>query len=145
MAATNPIEVNGVIEEEARRCLAALKAEQIRLGINVVSGELSNIKFKQLKKDATGIFTRIRFTFPRYGVFVHKGASRGHGGSKGSKWVNVRGITIHTNPASFGKMNTGSRQAKEWFNPVIENFTETLNVRLTDYFVSIAYSRLAIK
>jgi hypothetical protein len=137
--------VNMIIEEEAKKCVAALRAEQSRQGIKSYSGELRNIRHSLLKKDVTGIYTRVRFTFPRYGVFVHKGAARGHGGQEGSRWINIKGITIHTNPASFGKMNTGSRKAKEWFNPVIENFTDAINERLTKYFVSVAYERLKIK
>lgn len=137
--------VNKIIEEETIRCVAALKAEQSRLGINSVSGELSKIKYKLLRKDTSGVYTRIRFIFPRYGVFIHKGASRGHAGSKGSQWKNRKDITIRTDERSFGKMNRGSRRAKEWFNDVIENFGDILTTRLEDYFIEIAYDRLIIK
>jgi len=125
--------------------LAALKAEQARLGIKVYSGELSNIKYTLLRKDAYGIYTRIRFIFPRYGVFVHKGAARGHGGAVGSRWQNKRGITIYTNPEARNKQNTGGRQAKEWFNPVIQKFVDSLTEKLSAHFVNIAYQRLKIK
>ena len=137
--------INQIIEEETIRCVAALKAEQQRLGIKRVSGELSNIKYKLLRKDTTGVYTKIRFIFPRYGVFIHKGAGRGHAGSKGSRWQNARDITIRTDQRSLGKMNTGGRSAKEWFNPVVENFVDVLVGRLQQYFISIAYQRLKIQ
>ena len=138
-------EINTIIEDETKKCIESLKADQSRLDIKRVSGELSNIKYKLLRKDTTGVFTRIRFIFPRYGVFIEKGAGRGHGGGKGSQWKNKRDITIYTNPASFGKMNTGGRRAKEWFNPVIENFVDSLVDRLQGYFISVSYQRLKIK
>ena len=138
-------QINSIIEEETVRCVAALKAEQSRLGIKRESGELSKIKYKLLRKDTTGVYTRIRFIFPRYGVFIHKGASRGHGGSKGSQWKNKKDITIRTDEKSLGKMNRGSRRAKEWFNDVIENYVDILLQKLQQYFISIAFSGLKIK
>lgn len=60
------------------------------------------------------------FRFDRYLVFVHKGAGKGHGGSKGSTWLDAHGQRRRTNPKSFGKMNTGARQAEEWLNPVLD-------------------------
>lgn len=137
--------INAVIQEETIRCVAALKAEQSRAGIKSYSGELKNIKYKLLKKDASGVYTRIRFIFPRYGVWIEKGAARGHGGAKGSKWINKNAITIYTNPEARNKMNTGGRRAKEWFNPVIENYVDRMTERLTKYFISISYQRLKIK
>lgn len=141
----DPTPVNQILEEETHRCVEALKAEQSRLGIKSISGELRNIKYKLLKKGADGIYGKIRFIFPRYGVFVHKGAGRGQGGAVGSHWLDKKGITIYTNPASRNKMNTGKRRAKEWFNPVVELFVDRLTERLKDYFISISYQRLKIK
>ncbi|MDU1906655.1 MAG: hypothetical protein E6772_17960 [Dysgonomonas sp.] len=63
---------------------------------------------------------RVGFTFVREGVYVHKGAGRGKGGTKGSKWFNLKGERMSTNPDSLFKMGTGSRQPKEWFDPVVE-------------------------
>jgi hypothetical protein len=61
------------------------------------------------------------FKFERYLIFAHKGAGKGMGGSKGSHWVDAHGVTKTTNPLSLGKMNTGSRHAEEWLNPVLDD------------------------
>lgn len=80
--------------------------------------------------DKYGLINRLGFSFPRHGVYIHKGAGRGQGGLIGSKWSylkRINGMEIntsiirHTNPASLGKQNEGHRQAYHWFDPVIKN------------------------
>lgn len=80
--------------------------------------------------DKYGLINRLGFSFPRHGIYIHKGAGRGQGGLIGSKWSylkRVNGIEIntsiirHTNPTSLGKQNEGNRQAYRWFDPVIKN------------------------
>jgi hypothetical protein len=67
-----------------------------------------------------GLVSKISFKFPRNLIFVHKGAGNGRGGTKGSKWITASGKSKSTNPASLGKMGTGGRIAKPWFNQVME-------------------------
>ena len=80
--------------------------------------------------DSYGLINRRGFSFPRHGVYIHKGAGHGQGGFSGSKWSylkRINGIEIntsiirHTNPASLGKQNEGNRLAYHWFDPVIKN------------------------
>ena len=80
--------------------------------------------------DKYGLINRLGFSFPRHGVYIHKGAGRGQGGLIGSKWSylkRINGMEIntsiirHTNPASLRKQNEGNRQAYHWFDPVIKN------------------------
>ena len=80
--------------------------------------------------DNYGLINRLGFSFPRHGVYIHKGAGRGQGGFIGSKWSylkRINGIEIntsiirHTNPASLGKQDEGNRRAYRWFDPVIKN------------------------
>lgn len=80
--------------------------------------------------DKYGLINRLGFSFPRHGVYIHKGAGRGQGGLIGSKWSylkRINGMEIntsiirHTNPASLGKQNEGNRKAFHWFDPVIKN------------------------
>jgi hypothetical protein len=61
--------------------------------------------------DKYGLIDRLGFSFPRHGIYIHKGAGRGQGGFSGSKWSylkRINGIEIntnivrHTNPASLG-------------------------------------------
>lgn len=80
--------------------------------------------------DNYGLINRLGFSFPRHGVYIHKGAGRGQGGFTGSKWSylkRINGVEIntsiirHTNPASLGKQDEGNRRAYRWFDPVIKN------------------------
>ena len=80
--------------------------------------------------DKYGLINRLGFSFPRHGVYIHKGAGRGQGGLIGSKWSylkRINGMEIntsiirHTYPASLGKQNECNRQAYHWFDPVIKN------------------------
>lgn len=79
--------------------------------------------------DKYGLINRLGFSFPRHGIYLHQGASRGHGGFTGSKWTYVRringidistGIIRHTNPKSLGLQNNGRRKAIHWFDPIIQ-------------------------
>ncbi|MFC4230584.1 hypothetical protein ACFOW1_01690 [Parasediminibacterium paludis] len=130
------ITINNLVEAETKRCIAALNAEMQRVGINTSGG---NVKYKFGYKD--GMVWYIRFIFPRYLIYVSKGASRGHGGSKGSRWVSPKGITISTNPKSLNKL----KEPKDWFNPVIDNYCERLSELLADYFINLSLQRLHIK
>lgn len=93
--------------------------------------------------DQYGLINRLGFSFPRHGVYIHKGAGRGQGGFMGSKWnyiKRVNGIEIntsivrHTNPASLGKQNEGNRNAYHWFDPVIKNRLPELSDICMRYF-----------
>jgi len=70
-------------------------------------------------RKAGGITNRVGFKFPRHLVFVHKGAGRGYGGAKGSRWVDARGVSHKTNPKSLGKQGTGNRREKPWLNSAL--------------------------
>lgn len=128
--------INTLIDAETRRCVAALNAEMQRVGINTSGG---NVRYKLGYKD--GMVWYIRFSFPRYLIYVSKGASRGHGGRKGSQWQSPKGITISTNPKSFNKL----KEPKNWFNPVIDNYAERLGQLLADHFINLSLNRLHIK
>lgn len=93
--------------------------------------------------DNYGIINRLGFSFPRHGVYIHKGAGRGQGGLTGSKWSymkRIKGIEIktsiirHTNPESLGKQNEGNRLAYQWFDPVIRNRLPELSDICMRYF-----------
>jgi len=71
-------------------------------------------------KNYAGEASKINFGFPYYMVFVHKGAGRGYGGSKSGKYTTKSGSKGITNRSSMGKMGTGVRKPKPWFNPVLE-------------------------
>ena len=76
---------------------------------------------KSAVKKYGGEASKITFAFPYYMVFVHKGAGKGYGGSISRKFTNKAGGKSNTKASSMGKMGTGKRVAKPFFNPVVEN------------------------
>lgn len=96
-----------------------------------------------LYTDKYGIVNRIGFSFPRHGIYIHKGAGRGQGGWMGSKWEQIKkvngieigtGIIRHTDPDSLGKQGTGNRKPFHWFDDVIKNRIRELDAIVLDYF-----------
>ncbi|WP_231424037.1 hypothetical protein [Pedobacter sp. Leaf250] len=71
-------------------------------------------------KNYAGEAAKIDFSFPYYMAFVHKGAGRGYGGNKTGSFFRPGQGRGTTSAASMGKMGTGKRKPKPWFNPVIE-------------------------
>ncbi len=118
---------NERVIEWSNRTATALKGEGNALGIQHISrspnktSSLGKIKDRQRYRD--GIITSIGFSFPRTLIYPHKGAGKGIGGDKGSRWTDKYGISRETNPASLGKIGTGSRVEKPWFNQVMEGAT----------------------
>lgn len=80
-----------------------------------------------------GEASKIQFAFPYYMVFVHKGAGRGYGGSKTGLFTTRTGRKGVTNKLSMGKMGTGKRKPKPWFNPVLEERFPALSEIIAAY------------
>lgn len=102
---------------------AGSSLKEIKNSYSSMVGTQSGVGSKSLRMrtgQSFGEINRISFGLSRYLVFVHKGAGSGMGGNKGSSWLNSIGVKISTKSASLGKMNTGNRKAKEFFNPVID-------------------------
>ena len=76
---------------------------------------------------------RVGFRFARHGVHLHFGAFRGHGGNKGSRWMDRLGNIRETNPDSLGKMGTGARAEADWFNPILTKHLKELADIAADY------------
>jgi hypothetical protein len=121
----NLAKYNQRVEEWARRSQAKMREAATAMAIQhrkdspSPSASSKKIKSRIGKKD--GIPSRVTFTFPRSLIWTHKGAGRGQGGTKGSRWINSFGNPRKTNPKSLGKMGTGSRVAKPWFNKTIND------------------------
>lgn len=84
-------------------------------------------------KKYAGEASKIDFSMPYYMVFVHKGAGRGYGGSKTGEFTSLLGGKRKTNTSSLGKMGTGKRKAKPFFNPVIEQLFPQLADIIANY------------
>lgn len=94
-------------------------------------------------KDAYGLINKVGFSFPRHGIYIHKGAGRGYGGWRGSKWEKLvregnrlvgTGIMKTTDPESLGKMDWGNRRARRWFDSVMERELPKLDQIVSRYF-----------
>lgn len=105
-------------------------AEQVKSLVSTRSSRVAEGLKPKAYTDKYGLINRLGFSFPRHGVYIHKGSGRGHGGFTGSKWSYVKrtrgievdtGIIRHTNPDSLGEQNSGGRLAFRWFDPVIKS------------------------
>lgn len=122
-----------------------IKTRYIRLvtSPNRSGDSLDRLKYKT--KSRYGEVDQGGFIFDRHLVFVHKGAGKGHGGMKGSSWIGPNGQRKRTNPNSFGKMNTGERQAEEWLNPVLEEEVPKLADIVAGFKADAAVKQIQIK
>lgn len=118
-------------------------AGQLRAGIAGRSMRIARELQPRAYTDKYGIINRLGFSFPRHGIYIHKGAGKGHGGFIGSKWTYLKkvngipidtGIIRHTSSESLGRQNEGNRRAYEWFDPVIRNHISELADIVTKYF-----------
>lgn len=103
--------------------------------------------------DKYGLIYRVGFTFPREGIYLHKGAARGYGGDKGSKWRFLKTVkgnkfptaeTRTTNPESLGRIDSGRRHAFPWFNPVLDAELPKLEKVAAEYFTNMAVNAAGI-
>lgn len=129
---------NKAVEEWAQRVTAQLRATIAGRSLRIARELHPN-----LYTDNYGLVRRIGFSFPRHGIYIHKGAYKGHGGFIGSKWEMLKrvggkevgtGIVRHTNPDSLGKQGTEARRPFQWFDPVIRNRIGELEDIVLDYF-----------
>ena len=119
-------------------------AAQLRAGIASRSMRIARELRPKAYTDKYGLINRIGFSFPRHGIYIHKGAGRGQGGTIGSNWTQIKringievntGIIRHTNPNSLnGSQGEGNRRAYEWFDPVIRNRLPELDEIIMRYF-----------
>ena len=119
-------------------------AAQLRRTIAGKSMRIARELHPKAYTDKYGIINQLGFSFPRHGIYIHKGAGRGQGGTIGSNWTklkNINGIAVstgivkHTNPNSLNaSQGTGTRNDFEWFDPVIRNRLPELMDIVTRYF-----------
>lgn len=117
---------------------------QLRAAIAYKSMRIARELEPRAYTDKYGLIDRLGFSFPRHGIYIHKGAGCGQGGYIGSSWTKLKvingievstGIVRHTHPSSInGTQGTGNRKAYEWFDPVIRNRLPELMEIVTEYF-----------
>jgi hypothetical protein len=121
--------------EEVRQALASVGAKNTGRLIREV-----NVRMGQ----QFGRANRVTFGFPRYLVFVEKGAGKGYGGKKGSRW-NTNGETRRTNKGSLGKMGAGARPARPTFNPTMDRRVPVLASIAAQFWADAAIKGIGIK
>lgn len=120
---------------------ADLMRQEVSVDTGAGQNSLQNFAWKQRGSQAN---INISFKFLRYLVMVEKGAGRGHGGKKGSKWTTKSGEKRQTNPDSLGKLNKGARKAAPWFNPVVRKEIGALADAVAEVYV-IEVKKILIK
>lgn len=143
MLAVDQQKVNQIILSKTAAAISAFVAEQAKYGMAHSANGISKIKAITRKRD--GMINKIKFQFKVSGIYREKGAGKGFGGAKGSKWINAKGEQKSTNPNSLNKQGTGSRKAAPWFNPVAEKIADELAEELLTEFVEIAFNQIKIK
>lgn len=108
------------------------------------SGEgLDSIKIRY--KESYGEIDQVNFKFDRHLIFVHKGAGKGVGGSKGTSWISAKGVRKKTAASSLNKIGTGKRKSKLWLNPVLDAAVPKLADQLTEIKIEHALKAIDIK
>lgn len=118
-----------------------LMRQEVSVDTGAGRNSLENFAWKQRGSQAN---INVSFQFLRHLVMVEKGAGRGHGGKKGSKWTTKGGEKKQTNPDSLGKLNQGARKAAPWFNPVVRKEVGALADAVAEAYV-IEVKKILIK
>ena len=119
-------------------------AAQLRAAISTRSMRIARELQPRAYTDRYGLIDRLGVSFPRHGIYIHKGAGRSQGGTIGSSWAKLKringvevstGIVRHTDPNSLNAtQGTGNRQAYEWIDPIIRNRISELANIVSNYF-----------
>ena len=119
-------------------------SSELRVSVSARSKTIGkNLEPRLYTDNKYGYVNRVGFSFPRHGVYLHHGASRGHRGTMGSKWEVLRntvgvqvgtGIIHHTDMTGTGYMGEGARDAFRWFDPIISANLQSLSDIVTSYW-----------
>jgi hypothetical protein len=119
--------VNTILNQKTREAKNALIDEQSKLGMKHGQNRTETEQLTQINTRTTknaGVINRIRFRFKKSGVFVHKGVGKG---------------------TPIEKVGSTNRRAKQWFNPVIEDYANQMMEAVADEYVDVAFNQILIK
>lgn len=71
-------------------------------------------------KQSDGLISLVTLRVNRSLIYTHKGAGKGRGGNKGSRWIDKYGTQKKTAASSIGKAATAGRREKPFINDVLE-------------------------
>lgn len=146
---------NAEVRAWGQSTLAVLKSSLAPVGSRGLGTLMRSLRVRFYQR--YGEIFGLGFQFARHGVFLEKGARKGYGGQKGSRWwkdstMSVRkdgsiqkGGWMKTNPESLGKMNTGNSRAFQWFNPVVELRMEQLADLVAKHYGDMAINAVMIR
>lgn len=132
--------------ESAQRFIKELEkwcsktTSDLKLSASLQSSTLASSIKPKVVSNSLGEPTRVGFSFLRHGIYLEKGAGRGYGGYIGSSWGNGK----RTKSSSKGKMGTGARLPKKWYNPTIQKDIDSLGDIVARYFGDKAISLINI-
>jgi hypothetical protein len=117
-------ELNNDVKEWAGQMAQAVKAAGAGEGVthrdNSPSRGASLQKIKSKVSFVQDRASKISIGFPRTLIYTTKGAGKGIGGRKGSRWLNAKGEARKTNPKSLNKLGSGNRQVKDFINKALD-------------------------
>ncbi|MGN7786808.1 hypothetical protein ACTJIJ_19905 [Niabella sp. 22666] len=118
---------NQKVKNWGKDSVTKMKAEGRALGIihraDSPSKSASIPKLSSGFRQKDGQVNRVSIKFPRTLIYTHKGAGKGRGGTKGSRWTDKYGKAKKTKESSMGKMGTAGRTAKPFINRVLKRET----------------------
>lgn len=121
--------------------------DQVKAGLFGIGARRTGQLLRELKV-RTGLqfgrVFRISFSFPRQLVWLEKGASKGYGGRKGSRWT-TRGTVRRTSKESLGKMGTGRRIAHRIFNSTMDKRVPILAALVARYYANASVKAITLK
>jgi hypothetical protein len=124
-------EFNAAVADWAKRLQAATRAAAAAAVSS--NRRLSRSIVARLRRQQGEVYN-VGLKIAKEGVYVHVGASRGHGGNVGGSWIDRHGRKRHTSPQSLGKANSGNRPAHEFLNSAIDELLPELSDIAAKYF-----------
>jgi hypothetical protein len=120
------------VRKQAEELEEMLAFEIHRLGVRDTDNLLDSLKTNVRFRD--GVPESIGAKFARSGIFMAKGARRGHGGRKGSTWRTSKGEKRTTNPESKGKLLTGYPGKRDWISQPLDTTEKHLGSVLEKHY-----------
>lgn len=115
---------NERIKQAGKEVLTDIKSRASQMGIEHRSDSpspgASVPKMKDRYKQKDGAVNSVSYGFRRSLIYTHKGAGKGRGGAKGSRWVDKFGVAKKTRDTSKGKAGTAGRVEKPFINAVLD-------------------------
>lgn len=116
-------QLNNEVQQWASNIVTDVKAAGTADGVthraNSPSKGASLSRIRSTVSLSQGVASKVSIGFPRSLIYTVKGAGKGIGGRKGSRWTTAKGDSRVTNPKSLNKLGSGNRQPKDFFSQAL--------------------------